>query len=631
MTAYVRSALFVYSNATKPLSDELQDNEFDTQITPVAIDALLLNPATYLKNIEHVVVAGSLTDIKAILSLALEYDFSVGLIPDKSEKKLIKSFDLPSEYDNEIIDLALQNNAQAIDLILCNEQILLFKATMGRLPLIETTIDTTRLKLLLQSLKKSFQLKLLKFSFTTAKGQKISTAASGCLIIQRHKGSLISKLIENDSSLRDGSISLLVYSPISIVVYGKFLLGLLYGFSNSTRLPQGIGLIKSKLIDINTDIKLKVTIDDNCITQTPLHCQVLPKAVRVNIGEGLAKENINVQTAKESVKIAYLPNEKELEQVSSQNIPFFSHASEQRFRELFISLRDDAQISSIYITLMVLSTMLATIGLFQDSTAVVIGAMLLAPLMSPIVSLAMGLLRGNIELLKNSVTKIVLGIVLALLASALITQLFPHKMMSNEMSSRINPSLLDLAVAIVAGIAGAYSKSYKEIMQSLAGVAIAVALVPPLAVAGIGLGRLNLDFFFHAFLLFSTNLIGITLAATFTFRILGFSPIVYAKRGIGIVFVMFLAISVPLYASYERIVETITFQSIMKKNRFLVNGKYIIINDAHLTHSDDRKVISAKILTRDAIDRKDLIELKKKIKLHFDDKLMIKIQVLHTL
>ncbi|ORU94895.1 MAG: hypothetical protein A6F70_10200 [Cycloclasticus sp. symbiont of Bathymodiolus heckerae] len=122
---------------------------------------------------------------------------------------------------------------------------------------------------------------------------------------------------------------------------------------------------------------------------------------------------------------------------------------------------------------------------------------------------------------------------LALLASALITQLFPYKMMTDEMSARLSPSLLDLAVAIVSGVAGAYSKSYREIIQSLAGVAIAVALVPPLAVAGIGIGRLDMTFFLQAFLLFSTNLIGITLAATFTFRLLVQRPVSsYKKIGI---------------------------------------------------------------------------------------------------
>ncbi|NOQ15853.1 MAG: TIGR00341 family protein [Methyloprofundus sp.] len=632
MTAYVQTALFVYTDTTQCLMTELCDNEFATKITPLALDKLLQKPQRHLKNVKHVVIAGSLTDIKLILNFALDYNFSVGLIPDKTEKILIKSFGLAIE-NKAAIDLALQTDAQAIDLILCNEKLLLFKASIGSLPLLGATGDITKFKFLMTSIRKSLQLKLLKFCFSTAKGQKVITAASGCLIIQQHKGSLVSTLIENDNSFRDGSISMLVYSPTSIIVYGKILLRLLYNTDSTAHLPQGIGFIRSSQIKIETSEPLKVTIDDSCETQTPLDCRVLPKAVHVNIGTGIVQENSHSQSFKESVKIAYRPNEKEVEQVSRQHIPFFSHASEERFRELFISLRDDAKVNSIYITLMVLSTLLATIGLFQGSSAVVIGAMLLAPLMAPIVSLAMGLLRGNLELLKNSILKILLGIVLALLASALITQLFPHKMLTSEMTARLSPTLLDLAVAIVSGIAGAYSKSFKEIIQSLAGVAIAVALVPPLAVAGIGIGRGNLDFFLHAFLLFSTNLIGITLAATFTFRILGFSPIVYAKRGIGIVFVIFLAISVPLYASYERIVETIAFESLLEKTRFLVNGKYIIVNNARLTYSANTRIISAEILTRDDIDRKDLMALKNKIKLHFkvNNKLVIKTRVLYIL
>ncbi len=630
MTAYVHSALFVYTGVANKLNDELQQNPFGTEITSLALDTLLLNPESYLSNIEHVVIAGALADIKAILNLALKYDFSIGLIPDKAEKKLIKSFDLSSEY-NDAIELALREDAQAIDLILCNGQILLFKATIGWLPLMDSSNETSTVSFWVKSLKNSFQLRLLKFCFTTAKGKKIKTAATGCMIIQRHKGSFLSKLIENDSSIRDGSISMVVFSPISIVVYFNILLRLLAGSKSNDRLPQGIGFIKSSQVNIQTSKPLDVIIDDNSITQTPLHCETLQKAIRVNVGAWLAADNKSAKIPKESIKIAYLPNEKELEQLSQQKIPFFSHASEERFRDLFISLRDDAKINSTYITLMVLSTMLATIGLFQGSTAVVIGAMLLAPLMAPIVSLAMGLLRGNMELLKSSVAKIALGVTLALLASALITQIFPHKMITNEISARLSPSLLDLAVAIVSGIAGAYSKSFKEIIQSLAGVAVAVALVPPLAVAGIGIGRGNIDFFLQAFLLFSTNLVGITLAATFTFRVLGFSPIVHAKRGIGLVLILFMLISVPLYASYERIIETIRFETLMEKNRFLVNGKYIMVQNPRLTHSEHTKMLLIDILTRDDIDRKDLIELKKKIKLHFNAKVIIKTRILYIL
>ena len=143
--------------------------------------------------------------------------------------------------------------------------------------------------------------------------------------------------------------------------------------------------------------------------------------------------------------------------------------------------------------------MLATLGLYQNSAAVVIGAMLLAPLMAPIISLAMGMLRQDMKMSRQSAVKIIVGVVIALLAAALLTLVFPHKPVTAEMLARVNPTLLDLGVAIFAGIAGAYTKAYKEILQSLAGVAIAVALVPPLAVAGIGIGRLDISFLFPGF------------------------------------------------------------------------------------------------------------------------------------
>ena len=630
MTTYVNSALVVYTKKTEALLEQLQSNSFGTELTTISFDSLLGNPQASLDNVEHVIIAAGVVETKAVFRLALEYGFSIALIPEKSEKKLIKLFNLPTETD-KAIELACRENTLAIDLVLCNDNILLFKARIGWLPLLDASADKSKARFLIESFKKSFKLKLLKFRFTTSKGQKITTAASGCILIQQQQGSLASKLTDSDSTVSDGAVSMVIFSPISIVVYSKILLRVLAITKKKNRLPPGIGYIKSSQIDIEATPGLNVTIDDECVTQTPLHCEVLPKAVRLNIGDRLAEECQNTKISKESVKIANLPSDKELEQISLKHIPIFAYASEERFRELFTSLRDDAKTNSIYITLMVLSTMLATIGLFQSSTAVVIGAMLLAPLMAPIVSLAMGLLRGNIELLKDSAVKIVLGIVLALLASALITQLFPYKMITSEMLSRQSPSLLDLGVAIIAGIAGAYSKSYKEIIQSLAGVAIAVALVPPLAVAGIGIGRGDFDFFYQAFLLFSTNLIGIALAATFTFRLLGYSSIVYAKRGISIVFILFMVIAVPLYASYGQIVEKIAFESTFKKKRFFVNGKYIIVQKIQLIRISDPKIITAEIVLRSTITRKDLLELKKKVQLHFSDAPIIRVRVIYNL
>lgn len=94
MTTYVSSALFLYTNTTRQFSKELLDNKFGTHITPLALADILLTPHQHLKNTEHVVVGGSLSDIKAILKLACEYNFSVGLIADKAEK----SYSSPSIY-----------------------------------------------------------------------------------------------------------------------------------------------------------------------------------------------------------------------------------------------------------------------------------------------------------------------------------------------------------------------------------------------------------------------------------------------------------------------------------------------------------------------------------------------------
>ena len=252
--------------------------------------------------------------------------------------------------------------------------------------------------------------------------------------------------------------------------------------------------------------------------------------------------------------------------------------------------------------------------------------MLLAPLMAPIVSLSMGILRADIGLLKKSTGKIFLGILIALLSSVLITFLFPYKPLTNEMQARLNPTLLDLAVAIISGIAAACSKSFKEIIQSLAGVAIAVALVPPLTVAGIGIGRLDFHFFYEAFLLFSTNLVGIIIAATFTFRVLGFSAVVKGKRSLAVVFIFLVLISIPLYFSYFRIVEDRVFEQSLRQERFFVNEKYLIIIKASIIWRGDNRIILMDILAREPLTREDLNAFKKKIQANFSKKLITRLK-----
>ena len=630
MTDYVNAALFVYTEDSQHLVEQLQNNAYSTEISPISVESLLQDPQAQLENIKHIVVAGSLASIKSVLSLAMQYEFSVGLIPLESQKTLIKSLDLPKAAD-EAIELALRCDAQPMDLILCNGKILLFKASIGRVPLLDSSGNRALIDLLRDALKKFIGIKLLRFVFSTAREKTINTIASGCMIIQIHKGSLASRMIQSDSSVRDGAISLIITSPFSIVEYLRFLFQSRSRSSSQKALPNGIGFIKSNQIDIDAEIELDVFIDGTSETHTPVHCETIPDAVRLNAGVLLEEQNKSASTAKESIRIDNIPNGKELEKAGKNKIPFFSYASEERFRELFVSLRSDARLNTTYVVLLILSALLATFGLYLNSAAVIIGAMVLAPLMNPIVSISMGLLRSDRTLFNESAKTIVSGIVLALLASALVALLFPHKPVTGEMLGRLNPTLLDLAVAIISGIAAAYSKSFKEVAQSLAGVAIAVALVPPLAVAGIGLGNADWYFFLQAFLLFSTNLVGIILAATFTFRVLGYSPVVRNKRGISFVILSLILITIPLSLSYTQIVDTLVFEKNMEKERFLVNEKYLIIKNVRITNRRNAKVINMDIYTRDNLTRHDLDTLKQKIQARFTSKLFIRTEIIYIL
>ena len=167
---------------------------------------------------------------------------------------------------------------------------------------------------------------------------------------------------------------------------------------------------------------------------------------------------------------------------------------------------------------------IATLGLLANSAAVIIGAMIVAPLMNPILSMSYGIVTGNRMLYRRSILTIIFGVILTVGLSFLLSRLIAVPIVGSEILARTEPNLLDLGIAIAAGAAGAFSLTRQSIGNSIAGVAIAVALVPPLCVAGIGIemGRPIADIglsienehlWFGAFLLFLTNLAAISLSS----------------------------------------------------------------------------------------------------------------------
>ena len=162
-------------------------------------------------------------------------------------------------------------------------------------------------------------------------------------------------------------------------------------------------------------------------------------------------------------------------------------------------------------------------------------------------------------------------------------------------------------------------------------MAIAVALVPPMAVAGSGLGRLDFYFFSQAFLLFSTNLVGIVLAAALTFRVLGYSPVVRDKRSFGAVALILALIAIPLYFASQNIYEKHALEKHWKQVRFLVNEKYLIVRNVQSIRREEKLIVSMDILARGNLTRADMDLFQKKIQQNYPRQVTIRANLVYIL
>jgi uncharacterized hydrophobic protein (TIGR00271 family) len=193
--------------------------------------------------------------------------------------------------------------------------------------------------------------------------------------------------------------------------------------------------------------------------------------------------------------------------------------------EIYKAIRAGAQPSIDFYIMIGLSAAIASLGLLQNSAAVIIWAMLVAPLMSAIFGLSLGMVRGDLRLLRRSASATLRGVLLGVAVGVVLTLIMPAQPLPGEVLGRTEPSLLDLGVALASGAAGAYALSRKGVSTALPGVAIAAALVPPLAVVGIGIARMESSVAGGALLLFMTNLVSIIAAGGLVFLWLGFRPL----------------------------------------------------------------------------------------------------------
>ncbi|MBI5832785.1 MAG: TIGR00341 family protein [Armatimonadetes bacterium] len=199
------------------------------------------------------------------------------------------------------------------------------------------------------------------------------------------------------------------------------------------------------------------------------------------------------------------------------------HSAEHtaRLQTAYDAVVEMARGDRAYYVLAALSAAIASFGLLANSTAVVIGAMIVAPLMGPILGLALGLAAGDRRLAGRALVTESLGVLLCLLLAYLIGRVPLSLGLGSEVMARTQPTLYDILIALAAGCAGAYAMADARVSTSLPGVAIAVALVPPLATCGLCLGAHRPELAKGAMLLFLANLVAIQMAASLLFLVTG--------------------------------------------------------------------------------------------------------------
>lgn len=270
--------------------------------------------------------------------------------------------------------------------------------------------------------------------------------------------------------------------------------------------------------------------------------------------------------------------------------------------------RAECPLSSRYLFMTAMSGGIAVLGLLLSSPAVVIGAMLLSPLMDPIMGIGFALATGDYRWLRQSATTLAWGTAMAIGLCAIVVFLSPLTDITSEIAARTRPNLFDLLVALFSALAGAYAM-IRGRDGTIVGVAIATALMPPLAVVGFGLATFNWTVFGGALLLYVTNAVTIALTAWAMARLYGFHTALDQKQTMfqsAAVIAVFVALAVPLGLSLVEIGrEARATQQIRKvlSDTFAPSAR---ISQPEINFASDPVTVSAFAWTTEIIDEAEL-------------------------
>ncbi|MDD3498050.1 MAG: TIGR00341 family protein [Candidatus Moranbacteria bacterium] len=202
----------------------------------------------------------------------------------------------------------------------------------------------------------------------------------------------------------------------------------------------------------------------------------------------------------------------------------FSQLTEKDKSNAIKKLISDSTPDQDFFLLVILSSLMAALGLIINSVEVIIGSMLIAPILSPILGLSLGVIMADFKLISRSSYAIIKSLAYGIAGAALVTLLFNSSYQNTDaIISRTDPSIIYFLIAFIAGLAASFALVMPQISPTLPGVAISVALIPPIAVTGIGIARFDWHIISTSFLLFAINAAGIIFASMIIFSLMNLS------------------------------------------------------------------------------------------------------------
>lgn len=567
-----------------------------------------------------------------LIGTVIEKHLKMGFLPHPRLEEVAQGFGVSASLEVSIENILQTEETVEMDVLYANGQPVFNSMAIGNTFSLLHAGDLgkkgplkylLRLKRFFSSLKRA-RLHDLKLNWSTDSSEKrekdFETAILGMVVVQHGKSSILSRRVLEDSDPNDGMMNCLILAPQSIWEVLKFGFYNIFKPAKSQKLPSYVAHLKTDKVYVSSRQNIDFAIDNILISAKEIVLEIKPKQINAVPGKFLqTKKEVD---SKRIIKVQNLPQGELRYELLQRSLPLTNHATAEEFKWLFTILRENSRLNSSYLVLMALATIIATFGLFGNSTPVIIGAMILAPLMAPIISLAMGVLRQDQNLIKNSFITIGVGMALGYVFAILITWFTPLNSLNSEILARIRPNLLDLGVAAASGMAGAYAHAKKEIAKTLAGVAIAVALVPPLAVSGIGFGWGDWSVFWGALLLLGTNLAGMVLAAALTFLVLGFSPFRLAQKGLMISLFFVALISAPLALGFtEMVKENKLIQRLAGQE--IKQGK---LRDLHVLQLNPMR-LSMTVVSESPLDIHELEEVKHEIEAIVGEEIEIELSV----